>query len=31
LLELRKRSAGDGQATLRDPSLLVELILGTVA
>jgi hypothetical protein len=30
-LELRKRSAGDGQATLRDPSLLVELILGTVA
>jgi predicted glycosyltransferase len=30
-LELRKRSAVDGQATLRDPSLLVELILGTVA
>ena len=29
-LELEKRSAGNGQATLRDPSLLVDLILGTV-
>jgi predicted glycosyltransferase len=29
-LELNKRSAGDGQATRRDPSLLVDLILGTV-
>ena len=29
-LELEKRSAGNGQATLRDPSLLVDLVLGTV-
>jgi predicted glycosyltransferase len=29
-LELQKRSAGNGQVTLRDPSLLVDLILGTV-
>jgi predicted glycosyltransferase len=29
-LELSKRSAGDGQAVRRDPSLLVDLILGTV-
>ena len=29
-LELEKRSARNGQATLRDPSLLVELVLGTV-
>ena len=29
-LELNKRSAGVGQATRRDPSLLVDLILGTV-
>ena len=30
-LELHKRTAADGQATRRDPSLLVDLILGTVA
>ncbi|MEK6326494.1 MAG: DUF354 domain-containing protein [Actinomycetota bacterium] len=29
-LELEKRSARNGQATLRDPSLLVDLVLGTV-
>jgi predicted glycosyltransferase len=29
-LELTKRRPGDGQATRRDPSLLVDLILGTV-
>ena len=29
-LELEKRSVGNGQATLRDPSLLVDLVLGTV-
>jgi len=29
-LELQKRSAGNGHVTLRDPSLLVDLILGTV-
>ena len=29
-LELTKRSPGDGQATRRDPALLVDLILGTV-
>ena len=29
-LELKKRSAGDGRATRRDPALLVDLILGTV-
>jgi uncharacterized protein len=29
-LSLEKRSAGNGHATLRDPSLLVDLILGTV-
>jgi uncharacterized protein len=30
-LELRKRRARNGQATLRDPALLVDLVLGTVA
>jgi len=29
-LELRKRDAGDGRPTRRDPSVLVDLILGTV-
>jgi predicted glycosyltransferase len=29
-LELKKRAAGDGRATRRDPALLVDLILGTV-
>src|SRR5436190_3736652 len=29
-LELKKRAAGDGHATRRDPALLVDLILGTV-
>jgi predicted glycosyltransferase len=29
-LELEKRSVANGQATLRDPSLLVDLVLGTV-
>jgi hypothetical protein len=29
-LALEKRGAGNGHATLRDPSLLVDLIMGTV-
>jgi predicted glycosyltransferase len=29
-LELAKRAAGDGRPTRRDPSLLVDLVLGTV-
>jgi hypothetical protein len=29
-LELKKRAAGDGHATRRDPQLLVNLVLGTV-
>jgi predicted glycosyltransferase len=30
-LELKKRASGDGKPTRRDPSLLVDLVLGTVA